>query len=191
MKTSVCSLEQGCQKFLFLGRKRRLRQYDRGINIHRVINLLFMGLVPLFRQCYNSAMVWKLEGYLLIPHELLHVLAHKLVSRRCTYRLGDSSVQHTEQCTTGQYLFCLLFPFLVSLPIALLPLLIWVITYGWYDYSTQLHFSLAPLWHQALFATWFLLFTYVASSCFYDIVFAARLLFKKLPHQPPDKASNH
>ena len=54
-------------------------------------------------------MLWKVEGYLLIPHELLHVAAYRLIGRRCSYRLGDSYVKHIEHCTVRQYPFCLLF----------------------------------------------------------------------------------
>lgn len=134
-------------------------------------------------------MLWKLEGYLLIPHELLHVAAHRLIGRRCSYRLGDSYVKHIDPCTTGEYLFCLLFPLMITMPIALIPLVVWILTFSWYGYLTNEYLFTAPLWHQSLFVLWFVLFTYVGSSCLYDIVFAIRLLFKKLSHQPPNKAS--
>jgi len=136
-------------------------------------------------------MLWKFEGYLLIPHELLHVFAHWLIGKRCSYRLGDNHVKHVDPCTTNQYIFCLLFPFLITLPIALVPLITWILTFIKNDYPTHEYLAVAPFWHQSLFVLWFVLFTYVGSSCFYDIVFAVRLLFKKLSHQPPDKASEH
>ena len=104
-------------------------------------------------------MLWKLEGYLLIPHEFLHVVAHKLIGKRCSYRVG------------------------------LLPLVIWVITYFQAGYPSKEYLYLAPLWHQALFVVWFLLFNYVASSCLFDLVKVGRLVLEKLRHQPPDYAS--
>lgn len=127
-------------------------------------------------------MFWKLNGLLVIPHELLHVVAHRLIGKRCQYRLGDSFVLPLEPCTVGQQLFCLLFPFLVSLPAALLPLVAWLVTFVQFSYSTETYLATAPLWHQLLFALWFVLFTYVLSACFFDVLLAVRLLLKKLAH---------
>lgn len=136
-------------------------------------------------------MVWKLEGYLLIPHELLHVIAHRVIGKRCSYRLGESHVTQIDPCTSDEHLFCLLFPLLVSAPISFVPLVVWFMTYAMNRYPASEYIYVAPLWHQALFVVWFLLFNYVASSCFYDVIFAIRLLLKKLRHQPPDDAGNH
>lgn len=134
-------------------------------------------------------MLWKLEGYLLIPHEFLHVVAHKLIGKRCSYRVGEPFVNHLEKHTFGEQVFCLLFPMLITLPIALLPLVIWVITYFQAGYPSKEYLYLAPLWHQALFVVWFLLFNYVASSCLFDLIKVGRLVLEKLRHQPPDYAS--
>ncbi|MEM7127931.1 MAG: hypothetical protein AAF702_16475 [Chloroflexota bacterium] len=127
-------------------------------------------------------MLWKFEGYLLVPHELLHVAAHRIIGRRCSYRLGGSYVSHLDKCTPREYFFCLLFPFFVMLPIAFLPLLLWITIFVWREYSTHDYLSVAPFWHQSLFILWFAMFTYVVSSCFYDLLFAVRLLLKKLSH---------
>lgn len=134
-------------------------------------------------------MVQKLEGYLLIPHELLHVAAHRLIGKQCSYRLGESYVSHIDHCTRREYLFCLLFPAMISLPLSLLPLALWISTFRWYSLSTSQYLETAPIWHICLFGLWFALFTYAASSCFYDIWLAIRLLFQKLGHQPPYNAS--
>jgi hypothetical protein len=131
-------------------------------------------------------MLWKIEGYLLIPHELLHVAAHKLIGKRCAYQMGDSFVTHLESHNFAERIFCLLFPLMVSLPIAFLPLAIWILTYIAVRYPTRDYIYVAPLWHQALFIVWFLLFNYAASSCFFDVIKAAQLLLEKLRHQPPD-----
>jgi len=136
----------------------------------------------MYKSDYNSFMFWKLNGILVIPHELLHVVAHRLIRKRCHYRLGDSFVMPLEPYTVGQYLFCLLFPLLVSLPLAFLPLGIWILTFIQFSYAPQTYLGVAPLWHQTLFALWFILFTYVLSACFYDVWLAVRLLLKKLTH---------
>ncbi|MFN8492565.1 MAG: hypothetical protein U0350_33500 [Caldilineaceae bacterium] len=131
-------------------------------------------------------MLWKIEGYLVIPHELLHVAAHKLIGKRCAYHLGENFVTHLEPHTWGESVFCLLFPLLISLPVAFLPLLIWFLTYLEARYPVRDYIYVAPLWHQALFVAWFLLFNYVASCSFFDVVKVVQLLLKKLSHQPPD-----
>lgn len=140
---------------------------------------------------YNSFMFWKLNGLLVIPHELLHVGAHRLIGKRCQYRLGESFVKPLEPCTVGQQLFCLLFPLLVSFPVAFLPLGIWIITFIQFSYSTTTYLATAPVWHQSLFVLWFVLFTYVMSACLFDVLLAIRLLLKKLTHQPPNHTGKH
>jgi hypothetical protein len=117
---------------------------------------------------------------------LLHVAAHKLIGKRCAYHLGEPFVTHLERHTLGERIFCLLFPLIVGLPIACLPLVIWFITYLQLLYPAKDYLALAPAWHQALFALWFLILTYVASSSFFDVVKLVQLLFEKLAHQPPN-----
>lgn len=52
-----------------------------------------------------------LEGYLLIPHELLHVFGYWLVGKRCRYRWGQSYVTPLEPLARWQDLVGTLFPF--------------------------------------------------------------------------------
>ena len=58
-------------------------------------------------------MVSKLEGYLLIPHELLHVVGYRLVGKQCRYRLGEPSVMPLGSLTRRERLVGILFPFAV------------------------------------------------------------------------------
>jgi len=69
-------------------------------------------------------MITKIEGYLLIPHELLHVLGYRLVGKRCVYRWGDHRVKALGSLSRDEQLFGLLFPLVVCvvLAIILLPL---------------------------------------------------------------------
>jgi hypothetical protein len=62
-----------------------------------------------------SSQAWfsRLGGYLLIPHELLHVLGFRLVGKRCTYRWGESYVTPLEPMSRWQLLVGRLFPFIV------------------------------------------------------------------------------
>jgi len=65
-------------------------------------------------------MIARLEGYLLIPHELLHVLGYRLVGKRCTYRWGDRRVTPVGPLTRSEQLVGLLFPFAVCMVVWLL-----------------------------------------------------------------------
>jgi hypothetical protein len=58
----------------------------------------------------NHSLFKRLEGYLLIPHELLHVLGYRLVGQPCEYRWGDSFVTPTHSMTRRQDLIGMLFP---------------------------------------------------------------------------------
>jgi len=52
----------------------------------------------------------KLGGYYLIPHELLHVLAYRLIDKPCQYRWGDHQVVSSAPKTRSERLFVLLLP---------------------------------------------------------------------------------
>lgn len=55
----------------------------------------------------------RLGGYLLIPHELLHILGFRLVGKRCAYRWRQSHVTPLEPMSRWQLLVGRLFPFIV------------------------------------------------------------------------------
>ncbi|HXW01113.1 MAG TPA: hypothetical protein VEC93_22055 [Anaerolineae bacterium] len=56
----------------------------------------------------------KLEGYVGIPHELLHLVGYRLVGKKCRYRWGDPYVKPIGPLTRRERLVGLLFPFGVS-----------------------------------------------------------------------------
>lgn len=53
----------------------------------------------------------KLGGYYLVPHELLHVLAYRLINKPCEYQWGHHYVRPLAKRTKWQRIFVLLFPF--------------------------------------------------------------------------------
>src|SRR5688500_19355505 len=55
----------------------------------------------------------RLGGYYLIPHELLHVLAYRLIGKRCHYEWGAYYVQSLQPKNRKESLFVLLFPFVI------------------------------------------------------------------------------
>ncbi|MCB0060977.1 MAG: hypothetical protein KDE19_02635, partial [Caldilineaceae bacterium] len=115
--------------------------------------------------------ILKLEGYLLVPHELLHVIAHRMIGRDCAYQLGDKWVVKREPCSWREDLFCLLFPLMVTLPIGLTPFVIWFVTYSYARYSAEKYLLVAPPWHPALFVLGFVLLNYAVATSLFDVLF--------------------
>jgi hypothetical protein len=138
---------------------------------------------------YNAAMfslLWKLDGCLLIPHELMHVAAYRLIGKRCVYRLGDHAVNSLDERTRNERLFCLLFPLLINGLAVLMLAGVWLGVYvvARYPLDPFAYFAASPWWHQSMFFGWVFLLTY-AGSCWWDVRMAAQLLSEKLAQQPP------
>lgn len=131
----------------------------------------------------------RLEGYLLIPHELLHVAAHRLIGRAYTYKWGDTGVDKREPCTWREDLFCLLFPLIVTLPLALALILIWSIIFLRAGYQPGAYLTQAPLWHPLLLLFGFGLFTYALTTSLFDLILAWQMLARQLTNRPPKEPS--
>jgi len=131
-------------------------------------------------------MLWKLDGYLAVPHELMHVVAYRMIGKRCAYRLGDHTVKPLEDRTLKQRLFCLLFPLLINGLAVLLLAGAWAVIYALARYPLDpfAYFAAAPTWHRAMFFGWVFLLTY-AGTCLWDVLIASRLIAQKLRQQPP------
>lgn len=92
--------------------------------------------------------IWeKLEGYLLSPHELLHVLAYRLIGKRCHYQWGDHQVRSLQPKTRREKLFVLLFPFVVCWGFGLFFGLLWLLSAFFVDIPPERYFSDGPTWH--------------------------------------------
>ncbi len=65
-------------------------------------------------------------NWLLVPHELLHVVGYRLVGRRCVYRWGDDHVS----VLGSPHWFGRLFPFGVSLALWLITLILTGVAYA-------------------------------------------------------------
>src|SRR5262245_59900989 len=63
----------------------------------------------------TTSLAWstRLGGYLLIPHELLHLVGFRLVGKRCAYRWEQSYVTPLEPMARWQLLVGRLFPFAI------------------------------------------------------------------------------
>ena len=67
-----------------------------------------------------SSKLENLEGYLAIPHQLLHIAGYRLVGKRCVYRLGKLYVLPVGSMTRRERLIGILFPFITFCSIFLL-----------------------------------------------------------------------
>lgn len=137
-------------------------------------------------------MLWKIDAYLAIPHELLHKLAYRLIGKRCRYRIGDSFVQPLQSRTLRERIFVLLFPLLITGGTALGLILLWAITYllNRYPPEPTMYLRDAPLWHQFLLAAAAILMLYSGSSIA-DLATTLHLLLQKLSQQPPNGSDDH
>lgn len=70
----------------------------------------------------------KLGGYYLIPHELLHVLAYRLIGKPCEYEWGEYFVRPLASRTKGQRLFVLLLPFVTCWVLAFFFHFLWILS---------------------------------------------------------------
>lgn len=134
-------------------------------------------------------MFWKIDGYLAVPHELLHLLAYRLIGKRCRYRLGDHFVHALETRSLKERLFVLVFPLLVIGTTGLSLMVLWAVTYVMNHYPPHplTYFGAAPIWHKSLWVISVILLLY-AGSCVGDIQLVIRLLLQQLRHHPPDES---
>ncbi len=132
-------------------------------------------------------MLQKIDGCLAVPHELLHVLAYRLIGKKCRYRLGSHVVQPLEERSWGQKLFVLLLPFLVIGGAGLGLMALWTISYIALGYPANplAYFQIAPVWHKLLWVGSIILLLY-SGSAFNDIRAAVRLLTQNLGQKPPN-----
>jgi hypothetical protein len=123
---------------------------------------------------------YKLGGYYLIPHELLHVLAYRLIGKPCHYDWGDYYVRPLAKRTRRERLFVLLFPFIVCWLLGFFFHFLWgasallVIRMPLERYF----FESGPTWHFALpiIATGFIIYSGTAHA---DLIIAYRVLVGK------------
>jgi hypothetical protein len=134
-----------------------------------------------------------LEGYVLIPHELLHVWAYRLVGQPCWYRWGDTQVTPMRRLSRRERLFVLLWPFGLTLGVGLGLLLLWLglqvnwlVTLRGAVNSDREYWVAIPQWHWLISIASFLLTAYAGVGWF-DVVGASRLLFGK----PPASEEHH
>jgi energy-coupling factor transporter transmembrane protein EcfT len=137
-------------------------------------------------------MIWRIDGYLAIPHELLHVLAYRIIGKKCHYEFGGHAVHTLESRTLRETLIVLLFPLIAIVGAGLFLMLLWFATYLFirYPINPLSYFQVAPFWHKALLVLWIMLLLYAGSS-FNDIRASIQLLSQKLRQKPPQHSYNN
>jgi len=136
----------------------------------------------------------KLGGYYLIPHELLHVLAFRIIGKPCEYQWGNDYVRPLARETKRERIFVSLFPFAVIMGLGLFFGLLWVSSAFFIKIRPERYFIDGPTWHVIFFIISTLFFFY-ASSAGGDIISSVGILvFNKEvdydspePHQPTHK----
>ena len=122
----------------------------------------------------------KLGGYYLIPHELLHVLAYRIIGKSCEYQWGSYHVQSSAKRTRREKLFILLFPTVVSLALGFFFHLLWAgsLLFIVRTPLERYFFVDGPTWHITLpvIATVFILYS---GNGYGDVINAYRLLLRE------------
>lgn len=131
----------------------------------------------------------KLGGYYLIPHELLHVLAYRLIGKPCHYRRGDHRVRPIapESETRLETLFVLLLPFICFFGLGLVCHFLWIMSAIFIDISPERYFIDGPTWH-FIFPNLGAALMLYSGTARGDLIIAYRLLFGKdeTQEQRPD-----
>lgn len=98
-------------------------------------------------QKQTSDFLHKVEGYYLIPHELLHVLAYRLLGKPCSYRWGDHRVFSQAAKSRNERIFVLLLPFTVCWILGLLFHSLWMVMALSAQMPPEQYFTEGPRWH--------------------------------------------
>ncbi len=104
-------------------------------------------MTPMNKQHTSKTFLHKLGGYYLIPHELLHVLAYRIIGKPCSYQWGDYAVQSLAPKNRREKLFVLLLPFGVCWALGLFFGLLWLLSAFFIEIPPERYFIDGPTWH--------------------------------------------
>ncbi|MDM8521269.1 hypothetical protein QUF64_14585 [Anaerolineales bacterium HSG6] len=109
----------------------------------------------------SNNLLYKLGGYYLIPHELLHVVAYKIISKRYDYQWGAWQVKSLEPKNRQEKLFVLAFPFATCILFGFFFGFWWIISPLFIDIPPERYFIDGPTWH--------IIFAILSAVCFFYI----------------------
>jgi|JFJP01.1.fsa_nt_gi hypothetical protein len=124
----------------------------------------------------RDQLLHKLGGYYLIPHELLHVLAYRLIGKPCHYQWGDWRVTSLAQKSRREGLFVTLMPFVVPWSMGLVCYVIFFILSIATRLPPERYIYEAPWWHFIFPVISFIVITYT-HTCWKDLLKAYWWLF--------------
>ena len=131
----------------------------------------------------------KLKGYYAIPHELLHVLAFRIISKPCQYQWGDLSVKPLAPETRYERLFVSLLPFAVLFGAALFFILTWQTLAMFINQQPEQYGDYLPWSFILLFiGGLFLLYSTTSAD---DLINSYVLLFDKQQADNPSPKPHH
>lgn len=126
------------------------------------------------------SLLHKLGGYYLIPHELLHVAAYRIIGKPCKYNWGDYAVQPLASRTKYERLFVLLLPFTACWLFGLVFHFLWLVAALLFiKMPFDVYFQIYGLtWHFILpvIGTLFIIYSSTAHS---DLIIAYNVLVGK------------
>lgn len=120
----------------------------------------------------------KLGGYYLIPHELLHLLAYRIIGQPCHYEWGDHRVQSSAEKTQRERLFILLLPLVVCLSLSFFFHFVWITLALSARMSLEEYILTAPRWHFVFHGLANLLMLYCGTA-YRDVRRALQILFSQ------------
>ncbi len=130
------------------------------------------------KQHPSNHFLHKFGGYYLIPHELLHVLAYRLIGKQCHYEWGDYRVRGLAKRTRPERLLVLLLPFVVCWVFALFFSFLWILSAFFIKMSPQRYFIDGPTWH-FVFPIIASLFVLYSGTAYRDVRVVLRMLSGK------------
>lgn len=149
-------------------------------------------MVTMSNQPVSQPLLHRLGGYYLIPHELLHVLAYKIIGKPYHYKWGDYYVRPLAKETRQEALFVLLLPAAVCWILGLFCFSLWLLSAFFINIPPEQYFTNGPTWHFIFPNIGSLCILYSGNS-YGDVINAYRLLFGKdktqdnspKPHRSP------
>lgn len=140
----------------------------------------------------------KLGGYYLVPHELLHVLAYRIIGKSCHYQWGDYSVRPGATRTRKERIFISLLPFAVCWVFGLLFHILWILSAFFIKIPPERYFIDGPTWH-LIFLILGGIFILYSGTAHYDLINSYHILFGKYepdnvspkPHGDPNQQNEH
>jgi len=122
--------------------------------------------------------LYKLGGYFLIPHELLHVLAYRIIGKPYYYQWGDYRVRSLAKKTQAEAIFVLLLPFVTCWIIGFFFGVLWLLSAFFITIPPERYFIDGPTWH-LIFPIIGILLIFYSGTAHRDLIAAYYILSGK------------